>query len=148
MEWDVCFKQLGPEDLSAMVLLEAACFPDAWGEQAFREALANPLYVYYGAFYKNEHIATAGLLCSSPEADIINVAVAPAYRGKGLAKQLLEVLIRAGQEAGIRDFTLEVRNGSVAAIRTYEALGFVQEGYRKNFYRDPVEDARIYWLRT
>ena len=53
----------------------------------------------------------------------------------------MEDMIRCGAKAA----TLEVRAGNLPAVRLYEAHGFVLEGYRKNYYRDPKEDAAIYW---
>ena len=60
---------------------------------------------------------------------------------------MLEALIKAGENCGIKEFTLEVRVSNEAAIRVYEKLGFVSEGIRPKFYEDPVEDAMIMWKR-
>ena len=45
------------------------------------------------------------------------------------------------------EFALEVRSSNEAAIRLYQKNGFVLEGIRKNYYRNPVEDACIMWKR-
>ena len=79
---------------------------------------------------------------------MVNVAVKPEYRKRGIASGLLNELMRAGSERGVKDYTLEVRAGNHGAIALYENLGFKSEGIRKDFYREPVEDALIMWKRS
>ena len=81
------------------------------------------------------------------EGEIGNVAVLPAYRGRGIARRLMEKMLSDALQNEAKAFTLEVRAGNLPAIRLYESLGFVQEGIRKRFYRDPEEDALILWKR-
>ena len=82
------------------------------------------------------------------EAELMRICVAEKLRGKGLGGQLLrrgmEEMLRRGAKAA----TLEVRSGNLPAKRLYEAHGFRQEGRRKDYYRDPSEDALIYWNRA
>ena len=89
----------------------------------------------------------AGMRIVCGEGDIDNVAVLPEYRNHGIASSLVEELLKAGKEAGVEEFTLEVRVSNEAAIRVYEKAGFVSEGIRPGFYEDPKEDANIMWIR-
>ncbi len=82
------------------------------------------------------------------EGEITNVAVLPVYRRCGIAEGMLTRLLEESRAEGVDDFTLEVRSGNVPAIRLYERLGFVSEGTRPRFYRNPQEDALIMWLRN
>lgn len=81
------------------------------------------------------------------EGDISNVAVHPDYRGRGISRKMLEVLMREAREDGVQAFTLEVRAGNRIAVNLYESLGFCTEGVRPRFYEAPVEDGLIMWLR-
>ena len=81
------------------------------------------------------------------EGDISNVAVHPQYRGNGISRKMLEMLMREAREEGVTDFTLEVRAGNVIAVNLYESLGFRTEGVRPRFYDDPAEDGLIMWQR-
>ena len=54
--------------------------------------------------------------------------------------------IRGAKMRGCEFLSLEVRVGNDAAVRLYERLGFRNQGKRKNFYRDPTEDAYIYTI--
>ena len=55
--------------------------------------------------------------------------------------------MRRAKLCGVENFTLEVRESNLPAVRLYESLGFTVEGIRKNFYRDPAENALIMWKR-
>ncbi len=92
-------------------------------------------------------IGTVGLQVIGGDGEISNVAVMPEFRGRGIARRLLETAIAKAREQGVKDFTLEVRASNHAAIHLYESLGFRQEGLRKRFYTCPDEDALILWLR-
>ena len=75
----------------------------------------------------------------------MNVAVAPDYRGRGIATKLLERLFELTAGDGRRGYTLEVRVSNRAAIRLYEKLGFKARGVRRGYYTDNREDALIMW---
>lgn len=79
--------------------------------------------------------------------EISNVAVHPDFRGRGISRKMLEVLMREAREDGVEEFTLEVRAGNVIALNLYESLGFRAEGLRPRFYDQPVEDGLVMWLR-
>ena len=75
--------------------------------------------------------------------DMMNIAVHPDYRRRGLAGQLVEQLCAELKAGGNTCLTLEVRASNLPAISLYEKLGFTQVGLRKNYYRNPREDALI-----
>lgn len=92
-------------------------------------------------------IGCCGIWQSFEDGEIMNVAIKPQYRRRGLAVALLHRLMEQAGERGIRNFTLEVREGNRAAIGLYQSLGFQTEGIRKNFYSNPQENALIMWKR-
>ena len=146
---EIEIRPMAEMDLEASAGLEAMCFSTPWSLQAFRESLDKPdIYLFHVAYMENELVAQAGLIMSFDEADVVNVAVKPEYRKQGIAYDLLTELMQAGNARGIKDYTLEVRAGNRAAAALYEKLGFKTEGIRKNFYREPVEDALIMWKRS
>ena len=77
------------------------------------------------------------------ESDMMNVAVHPDYRRKGIAEKLVMELVEALKKRDSRCLTLEVRASNEPARALYEKQGFVQVGLRKNYYRNPREDALI-----
>ena len=77
------------------------------------------------------------------ESDMMNVAVHPDCRRQGIAEELVNALTDALREKESRCLTLEVRASNEPAKKLYEKLGFVSVGLRKNYYRNPREDALI-----
>ena len=77
------------------------------------------------------------------ESDMMNVAVHPDYRRRGIAEALVLALADELATHSSRSLALEVRESNAPAIALYEKLGFVQIGLRKNYYRNPKEDALI-----
>ena len=80
---------------------------------------------------------------SCDETDMMNVAVTAAYRRQGIAERLVNALVEELKAVGSHCLTLEVRASNAPAIALYEKLGFSQTGLRKNYYRNPKEDALI-----
>jgi [ribosomal protein S18]-alanine N-acetyltransferase len=79
---------------------------------------------------------------------IMNVAVAPAYRRRGIASKMLVELFRVTEDDPRRGYTLEVRVSNSAAIALYERLGFTATGVRRGYYTDNREDALVMWKES
>ena len=136
------------EDIPETARLEREIFTHPWSEKVYRETFELPGVEYVVAELNNTIVAAAGVRNIAGTGEITNVMVKPEYRNRGIATQMLTELLERGRRLGACDFTLEVRAGNETAIRLYEKLGFVFEGIRPDFYNDPKEDARIYWLRN
>ena len=143
MEYEI--DQMQPEDVREVAALEAKIFSMPWSEAGFRSALQSKDTLYLAVRKNGKLIAYCGLLQSFDEADITNVAVEEAYRGCGIASQMLARLMELGNLRGILRYTLEVRVSNASAIHVYEKLGFHSVGIRKKFYDNPKEDAMIMW---
>ena len=78
------------------------------------------------------------------EREIENVVVADSHRRQGIGKQLLEEFLRVSQNNGTKTIFLEVRDSNLAAKKLYENCGFVENGGRPGYYREPNEDAILY----
>ena len=77
------------------------------------------------------------------ETDMMNIAVHPDCRRRGIACALLGELVNQLSECGSHILRLEVRESNVPAIALYKSMGFAQLGLRKNYYRNPKENALI-----
>jgi [ribosomal protein S18]-alanine N-acetyltransferase len=77
------------------------------------------------------------------ELTILNLAVHPGDRRRGFGRFLLEAALRAGERGGARRALLEVRAGNAAARTLYALFGFAPLGARKDYYREPSEDALV-----
>lgn len=133
---------LTEEYIDSLVELEKLCFDEPWTKGMFLGDLKNQNTVYFAATdNNNEVIAYAGMWVAVDEGQITNVAVHPDYRRMGIAKQLLKSLYEVCFKKQICCITLEVREGNANAIALYKSDGFKSVGLRKNYYKNPVENA-------
>lgn len=137
--------EMVPEDVPEVAAIERLIFSQPWSEKGFLDSLASPDTGYLVVKVQGKVVGYCGFLQSFDEADITNVAVHPDWRGKGIAFQMLQMLMNQGKTRGIERYTLEVRVSNASAIHVYEKLGFASVGIRKNFYDMPREDAMIMW---
>lgn len=131
------------EHVAQVAELEKFCFSDPWSENSVRSELENPLSLWLVALEGESVAGYVGSQTVLDEADIMNVAVSPANRRKGVARALLTALQTLLSGQGVHSLTLEVRASNDPAIALYEALGYVQVGRRPNYYHKPKEDALI-----
>jgi [ribosomal protein S18]-alanine N-acetyltransferase len=80
---------------------------------------------------------------AADEGEILNLAVAPAHRGRGVGRDLVERVLALLSEAGVAAVYLEVRESNAVARQLYYHLGFQEVGRRAGYYRRPREDAVI-----
>ena len=123
--------------------LEAICFRDPWSEKSVASELDNPLSYWLVAVEEDAVLGYIGSQTVLDESDVMNVAVHPDHRRRGIAEALVRALSDALREKGSCKLTLEVRASNAYAIALYEKLEFKQIGLRKNYYRNPKEDAFI-----
>ena len=131
------------DHVAQVAALEAICFHDPWSEKSVASELTNPLSLWLVALDGNRVAGYVGSQSVLGESDMMNVAVHPDYRRQGIAEQLCLALVKELKEKGNHCLTLEVRASNEPAKALYEKLGFLQVGLRKNYYRNPKEDACI-----
>ena len=129
--------------VAQVAALEKICFSDPWSENSVASELKNPLSCWLVAEEDGVVAGYVGSQTVMDESDMMNVAVHPDYRRKGVAEKLVMELVEALKKRDSRCLTLEVRASNEPARALYEKLGFVQVGLRKNYYRNPREDALI-----
>lgn len=123
--------------------LEQLCFNDPWSENSIASELDNRLSLWLVAMENEKVIGYVGSQTVLGETDMMNIATHPDYRNQGVASCLINALIEALTEQGSHSLMLEVRVSNAQAIRIYEKFGFVEVGRRRNYYRNPKEDALI-----
>lgn len=163
-------RRMREEDIPQVVEIEKIAFSRPWTKSIFKAALLLPYAAYYVAVEESSGedtgedtgdnigdktgdnipdkiVGMCGVKKIFEEGDISNVAVHPAYRGRGISRKMLEILMSEARADGVQAFTLEVRAGNEVAVNLYQSLGFRTEGVRPRFYDDPVEDGLIMWQR-
>ena len=131
------------EHVTQIAALEKLCFSDPWSEASVASELDNPLSKWFVAVEEDRVLGYVGSQSVLDSADMMNIAVHPEHRRKGIAEDLIAALTEALQARGIRSLMLEVRASNAPAISLYEKLGFCFAGKRPNYYRNPREDALI-----
>ena len=129
--------------VAQIVELEKQCFSEPWSENSIFSELANPLSLWLVAMDGDAVAGYVGSQSVMGESDMMNIAVHPQYRRKGIAAALVDALVAQLKENGNYCLTLEVRISNAPAIALYQKLGFQQVGRRPNYYRSPKEDALI-----
>jgi len=123
--------------------LEKMCFNDPWSEASIASELNNRLSLWLVAVENEKVIGYVGSQTVLGETDMMNIAVHPDYRKQGIGTCLIVGLIGALEQRGSHSLMLEVRVSNEPAISVYQKLGFDEVGRRKNYYRNPKEDALI-----
>lgn len=131
-------------DLKDVFLIEEQVYPFGWTMGIFEDCLR----VHYSCWVmelEGELVGYAVLSAAAGEAHILNVAVHPAFQGKGLGRQMMLFLLDAAREHGADTVFLEVRPSNRNALHLYDSLGFNQVGLRRDYYPAKVgrEDAII-----
>lgn len=123
--------------------LEKRCFCDPWSENSIASEVNNRLSYWLVATDEDKVIGYVGSQTVLGETDMMNIAVHPEYRKQGIGTALIRSLIDILESHGSHSLMLEVRVSNAPAISVYEKLGFGEVGRRRNYYRNPKEDALI-----
>jgi ribosomal-protein-alanine N-acetyltransferase len=149
------------DDLDAVLAIENESFSDPWSRHALALALTG-LQTLFMVADAVVHLVESGREQTNPggadadriagyfvlspvgdEAELLNLAVSPRIRRRGIGAALVEQAMRAAAERGARAVFLEVRESNTAARALYQSAGFEQVGRRKRYYQRPREDALI-----
>ncbi|MDI6727466.1 MAG: ribosomal protein S18-alanine N-acetyltransferase [Thermodesulfovibrionales bacterium] len=139
----VYIREMYPDDIPEIVSIEKLSFSTPWSETSFR----SEIYSRYSVTRVAElNGVIVGYICVKHVADechLLDLAVHPDYRRRGIARALLDNVIQELRIEGCRFFYLEVRSSNYAARKLYEKFGFNMVGIRKGYYVNPAEDAVI-----
>lgn len=127
--------------------LEHRSFSTPWSEKSIREELSNEWALWYVALEGDSFLGYIGIQYGLDGGDIMTIATEPDYRGKSIGKALIRHVLEIFKEKHLQYLTLEVRPSNAPALKLYETLGFSQVGKRKNYYRNPTEDALLLTLQ-
>jgi len=130
-------------DLDEVMAIEEVSFPTPWSRKLFAEELAREFSDALVAVPREGGGIQGYAVCWTvlDESHLLNIAVRPDARGKGVGRALLLECIRRGARAGADRIHLEVRAGNGPALRMYEREGFSYAGFRRGYYSDTGEDA-------
>lgn len=141
----VVVRDLAQEHLDGVMEIEQASFPTPWARALFEEEIGREFSHSIVAVEEPGGAVQGYAVCwtVAEESHLLNIAVRPGAREKGIGGTLLEECIRRGVRARSRSIYLEVRPGNEAALRLYGREGFRFVGIRRGYYTDTGEDAIV-----
>jgi ribosomal-protein-alanine N-acetyltransferase len=140
-------RSASPADAEAILALEQACVeaphwsPDVWRQILIRDELTQPVRATFIAEGGNGILGFAVVSCAAKVAELESIAVHPSARCQGIGKVLCHSVFDWSRTAGAAVIELEVRASGVAAHALYASLGFTEQARRRNYYRNPADDA-------
>ena len=140
---EISIVKMQSRHLDSLSEIEKACFSRAWSREALSSELDNENALFLVAENENEVLGYVGCIFVLGEGSITNVAVSPDFRRLGIGDALISALVSNAKQIDAELLFLEVRKSNMAAQNLYKKHGFENCGERKNFYRDPCEDAYI-----
>lgn len=114
------------------------CFPRYWNRQAFTDFFTvKNTFALLVEELNNAGAAIAMMVyrVAFEQADVLTIAVLPKWRRRGIAKLLVEQLLKDCREAGVKEIFLEVEDGNIAGLKLYEQAGFKNISRRKLYYQ-------------
>lgn len=127
--------------LASVCELEPQCYANPWSSSLIRGEFSKEISLRLGLVQEDQLLAYAFSHVFCQQIHVLNFAVAPEFRGCGLATLLLSHVLRYGVREGLEQALLEVRPSNIAALHLYARFGFQRVGVRRNYYRNNGEDA-------
>ena len=138
--------QMQSGHLEKLAELEKICFSSqAWSYKSLEDELTNPTAHFFVAEVDEEVAGYIGMYVVCENCYVTNVAVFPQYRRQGIARALIKMAMLTADAMETDFISLEVRPSNEPAISLYQSFGVEQNGLRKNYYKNPTEDA---WIMT
>lgn len=130
-------------DVPSLAELERVCFSDPWTAAGIRETIQYETARAFVAEDRDQIVGYVMARISGEEGEILDLAVRPELRRRGIGRKLLLSVWNALGSEGVRELYLEVRESNRAAIELYRGHGFRPVGLRPRYYRNPAEDAIV-----
>ncbi len=136
---ELWIRPMTTQDLEQIMHIEQVMYPFPWTRRIFEDCLRVGYRCHVGEVEGN--FAGYGVMSiGAGEAHVLNLCVAGEFQRRGLAREILCLLLDEADKLEVRDVFLEVRPSNIAAITLYEQMGFNQVGLRKDYY--PAEEGR------
>lgn len=137
------FRKAGASDAPSIARAEEEIFSDPWTLRDVSDILVTEGGMCYVALDGGRVIGYVLGRIIPPEGELYRVAVLPSYRRRGIGYRLLDFAVKSSKSRGLEILFLEVRRQNTAAKALYRAYGFRDVSVRKNYYRDPPDDAIV-----
>lgn len=127
-------RSLTPEDIPELVLIDSISNSPPWSQRMFDQELESSFSLQAIAVLDEKPVAFGIGWKVRDVAQILEFAVTPQERRKGIGSKILKHLMQIAREKGCARMELELRSQNLSALEFYRKFGFRQVGKRKNFY--------------
>lgn len=135
------FREMLVEDLDQVMEIENDLISPPWTREGFFTFLLKEENMFFVVEEKGQILGYCSMQTVLDEGDILNVAVTRDRQKEGIGYFLVDSMLMLAAARGIHIVHLEVRESNGSARRLYQRLGFKEDGFRKNYYTEPVENA-------
>ncbi|WP_068986773.1 MULTISPECIES: ribosomal protein S18-alanine N-acetyltransferase [Lysinibacillus] len=148
MSSNIMYRKMVSEDVPAVYEIELATFSAPWTLDSFYYEVHENQYAHYvlAVDADGSIIGFCGMWMVIDAAQITNVAVIEAARGRGIGEELMRESMRIARQHEMEVMSLEVRVTNTVAQNLYRKLDFQDGGIRKGYYTDNGEDALVMWV--
>jgi ribosomal-protein-alanine N-acetyltransferase len=144
--FEISIRLMMEADLEQVLIIETASFPAPWKREHFVSELNGRHSFPFVATAESSIVGYVCLMSLFEEAQILDIAVDPQQRGRGIARLLMDHAISVARAHSAEVLALEVRSSNIAAITLYEQCGFVRSGLRQKYY-EGRDDAVLMEMR-
>lgn len=144
----ISIRKMEIEDLPDVMDIDTGAFPAPWSKEIYEQELIENDFADYFVMQteKGRIIGYVGMWIIFEDAQITNIAVDRAYRGKKIGEKLFAFALSYALQEGARKLSLEVRPSNLIAQNMYRKFGLQEGGIRQNYYPDNGEDAIVMWV--
>lgn len=133
-----------PDDAPKIAEIEAEIFPDPWSmKDVLSTITASGALCYVATSDEGALLSYVIGRIIVPEGEVYRVATVPNARRRGIAYRLIDYALKTEKGRGLESVFLEVREKNVPARNLYKSYGFIEVGVRKDYYKDPPDNAII-----
>lgn len=138
-------REMREEDVLSVSKAEEICFTDPWSINSIKEGLNSSLDTWLVLSVDERIVGYCVFRVIAGEGELLRIALLPGFRGRGLAKKLMDQVVEYSRKRSVKTMFLEVRESNEIARNLYKSYGFSEESIRKNYYHNPSENAVIMW---
>ena len=130
-------------DIEQVCEIKKICLKETEGPAQLKKSASYDYNCYYVAVKEEKVVGFVAYSYVLDEGDIQDIAVLPEYQSQKLGTKMLCKVIKLCKKQGVTKLTLEVRSSNQKAISLYQQFDFKEIALRKNYYKNPTEDAII-----
>ncbi len=131
---NIVFRPVLGSDAAKAAEVESESLSTAWSEKQILESIDNSNAVYVVAVCGETVCGIGSMYCVAGEGQIMNIAVAPDCRRRGIADGIMKLLDGEAVKRNCENITLEVAENNLSALSLYKKCGYTAVGRRKGFY--------------